>query len=107
MFLIMDRSVWKAKSIDEGNGAFLGFGWQHTTTNSKAVTLITRTRAARYRKSPKKIKRVELETLLLVEEGRKVTRESTISLYGKHYFIPHPGILIAGYGQRCRQQDAF
>jgi len=30
----------------------------------------------------------ELHTLLVVEERRKVTRESTISLYGKHYYVP-------------------
>jgi len=35
---------------------------------------------------------VELETLLLIEERRKVTRESTISLYGKHYYVP-PGYI--------------
>jgi len=35
---------------------------------------------------------VELETLLLIEERRKVTRQSTISLYGKQYFVP-PGYI--------------
>ncbi|MDZ7587297.1 MAG: hypothetical protein U0946_06070, partial [Patescibacteria group bacterium] len=45
-----------------------------------------------YRTSERRLKRVELETLLLVEERRKVTRESTISLYGRHYYVP-PGYI--------------
>lgn len=35
---------------------------------------------------------MELETLLVVEERRKVTRESTVSLYGRYYYVP-PGYI--------------
>lgn len=46
------------------------------------------THASRYTPSPKRVSQLELQTLLTIEERRKVTRESTISLYGKHYFVP-------------------
>jgi hypothetical protein len=85
------RSVWNACSSDEVNGKFsvwlAGYNYKF-----KSSYFDGKTRAARYRKSSKKIKRVELETLLIVEERRRVTRESTISLYGKHYFVP-PGYI--------------
>ena len=85
------RSVWEARTIDEVNGKFrlwlAGYNYKF-----KSSYFDGKTRAARYRKSSKKIKRVELETLLLVEERRKVTRESMVSLYGKRYYIP-PGYI--------------
>lgn len=85
------RSVWEKKTVDEINGDFRL--WLAVYNYKfKSSYFDNQTRAARYRKSNKKIKRVELETLLLVEERRKVTRESTISLYGKHYFVP-PGYI--------------
>lgn len=85
------RSVWEARTIDEVNGKFRL--WLAVYNYKfKSSYFDNQTRAARYRKSQKKIKRVELETLLLVEERRKVTRESTVSLYGKHYFVP-PGYI--------------
>jgi transposase len=85
------RSVWEARTIDEINGKFrlwlAAYNYKF-----KSSYFDGKTRADRYSRSEKKIKRVELETLLLVEERRKVTRESTISLYGKHYFVP-PGYI--------------
>lgn len=84
-------SVLKAKSIDEVNGAWrVWLAWYNY--KFKSPYFDHQTHAARYRRSERKIKRVELETLLLVEERRKVTRESTISLYGKHYYVP-PGYI--------------
>lgn len=50
------------------------------------------TRASRYKPSERRLSRIELQTLLVVEERRKVSRESTISLYGKTYLVP-PGYI--------------
>jgi len=84
-------SVWKAKTEEEINSKFrvwlAAYNWRF-----RSEYFDGKTRAERYRKSQRRIKRVELETLLLIEERRKVTRESTISLYGKHYFVP-PGYI--------------
>jgi len=84
-------SVWKAKTIDEVNGKFkiwlAAYNYKF-----RSGYFDHKTRAERYRPSERKVKRVELETLLLVEERRKVTRQSTISLYGKHYYVP-PGYI--------------
>ena len=80
-------SVWEGKTIDEVNSKFrlwlAAYNYRF-----KSEYFDNKTRAERYRSSKRKIKRVELETLLLIEERRKVTRESTISLFGKHYFVP-------------------
>lgn len=84
-------SVLNATSIEKVNGKFRNWlAWYNYKFKSKHFD--DKTRAARYRPSKRRVSRVELETLLLVEERRKVTRESTISLYGKHYFVP-PGYI--------------
>ncbi len=84
-------SVLKARTVDEVNGAFRNWlAWYNYKFKSEYFG--NETHAAGYKASERKLKRVELETLLLVEERRKVTRESTISLYGKHYFVP-PGYI--------------
>jgi len=84
-------SVWKAKTIDEVNSKFrLWLAAYNYRFRSECFD--GKTRAERYSVSKRKIKRVELETLLLIEERRKVTKESTISLYGKHYLVP-PGYI--------------
>lgn len=83
--------IIKARTLDEVNGAWrLWLAWYNYKFKSR--TLGNETHAARYRTSDRRLKRVELETLLLIEERRKVTRESTISLYGKHYYVP-PGYI--------------
>ena len=83
--------VINAKTIDEVNGAFrVWLAWYNY--KFKSPYFDNQTHAARYRPSVRRLKRVELETLLLIEERRKVTRESTISLYGKHYYVP-PGYI--------------
>lgn len=83
--------VWEARTIDEVNGKFklwlAAYNYKF-----KSEYFDNQTRADRYESSERRIKRVELETLLLVEERRKVTRQSTISLYGKQYFVP-PGYI--------------
>jgi len=83
-------SVWEAKTLDNVNGQFRT--WLATYNyRFKSEYFDGKTRAEKYSGLKRKIKRVELETLLLVEERRKVTRESTISLYGRH-ILSHPGI---------------
>lgn len=83
--------VLKEKTVERVNGAFRNWlAWYNY--KFKSPYFDNETHAARYRPSERRLKRVELETLLLVEERRKVTRESTISLYGKHYFVP-PGYI--------------
>lgn len=83
--------VLAAKTLDEVNGRWRTWlAWYNY--KFKSTYFDNKTHAARYRTSERRLKRVELETLLLIEERRKVTRESTISLYGKHYYIP-PGYI--------------
>jgi len=83
--------ILTAKTIEEVNGAFRNWlAWYNY--KFKSPYFDNQTHAARFRASERRLKRVELETILLIEERRKVTRESTISLYGKHYFVP-PGYI--------------
>lgn len=84
-------SVWRAKDLRGINGKFklwlAAYNYKF-----KSEYFNSQTRAARYQPSQRRVNRVELETLLLVEERRKVTRQSTISLYGQHYWVP-PGYI--------------
>jgi hypothetical protein len=83
--------VVNAKTIEEVNGPFRNWlAWYNY--KFKSPYFDNQTHAARFKPSVRRLKRVELETLLLIEERRKVTRESTISLYGKHYYVP-PGYI--------------
>lgn len=85
------REVWGAKTIDEVNGKFkVWLARYNYRFRSRAFG--NQTRASRYRPSRRRVSRVELETLLVVEERRKVTRQSTISLYGHQYYVP-PGYI--------------
>lgn len=84
-------SVWSATTIEQVNGWWRKWlAWYNY--KFKSPYFDKETHAARYRPSDRRLKRVELETLLLVEERRKVSRESTISLYGKQYRVP-PGYI--------------
>lgn len=80
-------SVIKAKDIDEVNGAFRNWLARYNYV-FKSRYFGNVTHASRYKPSERKVHAVELQTLLTIEERRKVTRESTISLYGKYYYIP-------------------
>ncbi len=83
--------VWKTKTIDEVNGKFRGWlAFYNYKFKSRYFGNLTH--ASRYKSSERRLSRVELQTLLVIEERRKVTRESTISLYGKHYYVP-PGYI--------------
>lgn len=85
------REVWDAKTPEEVNGAFTvwlaRYNYKFKSEYFGGVT-----RASCYKPSERKLSRIELETLLIIEERRKVTKESTISLYGKHYYVP-PGYI--------------
>jgi len=83
--------VINSKTIEEVNGAFvIWLAKYNYVFKSRYFGGITR--ASRYKISERKLPQTELQTLLTVEERRKVTRESTISLYGKHYYVP-PGYI--------------
>lgn len=83
--------VIKAKTVDEVNGKWkLWLAKYNYVFKSEYFGYITR--ASKYHPSERKLTQLELQTLLTVEERRKVSRESTISLYGKRYIIP-PGYI--------------
>lgn len=83
--------VINAKTIDVVNGKWkLWLARYNYVFKSEYFGNITR--ASRYHPSERKLSQIELQTLLTVEERRKVSRESTISLYGKRYIIP-PGYI--------------
>lgn len=85
------REVWKAKRAEEVNGAFKIWLARYNYV-FKSRYFGYQTRASRYKPSERKASRIELQTLLVVEERRKVSRESTISLYGQCYYVP-PGYI--------------
>lgn len=84
-------SVINAKTVEEVNGAWNVWLARYNYT-FKSRYFGGATRASRYKPSQRRLSRIELQTLLVVEERRRVTRESTISLYGKHYYVP-PGYI--------------
>lgn len=97
--------ILNARTIDEVNGAWRNWcAWYNYKFKSPIFDY--ETHAARYTSSKRRLSRVELETLLMVEERRKVTRESTISLYGKHYFIP-PGYIGCRIWVRIKGEKLF
>jgi hypothetical protein len=83
--------VINAKTVDEVNGKWkIWLARYNYVFKSRYFGNVTR--ASRYKPSEKRLTQLELQTLLTVEERRKVSRESTISLYGRVYFIP-PGYI--------------
>lgn len=83
--------VLNAKSLEEVNGKWkLWLAKYNYVFKSEYFGNITR--ISRYHASERRLSQIELQTLLTVEERRKVSRESTISLYGKRYIIP-PGYI--------------
>lgn len=87
------REVWKETDRDKFDAAWRMWLAKYNYV-FRSRYFGNQTRISMYHKSDRRITRVELETLLVVEERRKVTRESTISLYGKHYYVP-PGYIGA------------
>lgn len=79
--------VLKAKTMDDINGPFkIWLARYNYVFKSRYFGNVTH--ASKYKPSERKLSQTELQTLLTVEERRKVTRESTISLYGKYYYVP-------------------
>ncbi len=79
--------VINAKTLDEVSGAWkLWLARYNYVFKSEYFGNVTR--VSRYHPSERRLSQIELQTLLTVEERRKVSRESTISLYGKRYIIP-------------------
>lgn len=85
------REVWQASSIGEVNYHFQAW-LKRYNYSFKSRYFGGQTRASRYRPSGRRKAKAELRTLLTIEERRKVTRESTISLYGRYYYVP-PGYI--------------
>lgn len=83
--------VINAKTVEEVNGAWkLWLARYNYVFKSEYFGNITR--ISKYHPSEIRLSQIELQTLLTVEERRKVSRESTISLYGRRYMIP-PGYI--------------
>lgn len=83
--------IINAKTVEEVNGAWSVWLARYNYI-FKSRYFGGATRASRYKPSQRRLSHIELQTLLVIEERRKVTRESTISLYGKHYYVP-PGYI--------------
>lgn len=66
--------------------------WYNYTWKGQALNLKGRTPFQAYSPAQRKVSRREIEHLLVVEERRRVTRDSTISLYGRIYRVP-PGYI--------------
>lgn len=97
--------ILTTKTLEEVNGAWrVWLAWYNY--KFKSPTFDNEPHAARYRTSTRRVSRVELETLLTIEERRKVTRESTISLYGKHYYVP-PGYIGCRIWVRIKGEKLF
>lgn len=79
--------VIKAKTVDEVNGKWnLWLARYNYVFKSEYFGNVTR--ISKYHPAERRVSQIELQTLLTIEERRKVSRESTISLYGKRYLIP-------------------
>jgi transposase len=83
--------VINVKTIEEVNGLWnLWLARYNYVFKSEYFGGVTR--SSNYHPSERRLPQFELQTLLTVEERRKVSRESTISLYGKRYLVP-PGYI--------------
>lgn len=83
--------VIKARNVEEVNGKWkIWLARYNYVFKSEYFGNVTR--ISKYKPSERRLSQIELQTLLTVEERRKVSRESTISLYGKRYLIP-PGYI--------------
>lgn len=85
------REVWQASSLGEVNYRFR-LWLQRYNYSFKSRYFGGVTRASRYRPSKRRRSLAELRAILTIEERRRVTRESTISLYGRYYYVP-PGYI--------------
>lgn len=84
------REHMKVKSFEELNKAF--FTWQihyNETFKHSGIGMNGRTPAQVYQPSPRRKPKQELQELLTISIRRLVYRDSTISLFGKHYRVPN------------------
>jgi|GEM_PF-1483045 len=81
------REVWNATSLEEVNRAFARWLVRYNY-HFKSRYFGRQTRASRYSPSSRRIDQVTLRSVLAIQEQRKVTRQSTISLYGRQYLVP-------------------
>lgn len=81
------KEVWHAKSIDEVNEAFSKWIIMYNY-HFKSRYFGNETRASKYYPSERRLDQATLRQVLAIHERRKVSRESTISLYGNHYLVP-------------------
>ena len=87
------RENLEVASVEELNRRF--FAWQKWFNNrfpSNALGMNNRTPSEVYHPSKRRKDPRELRTMLVIEERRKVMRDSTISLYGHRYRVP-PGYI--------------
>lgn len=87
------RENLNVRSLEELNHRWNKWvAWYNFHWKGNARGLDGRTPAQAYRVSRNGLSRNEIEHLLIIEERRKVTRASTISLYGRKYRVP-PGYI--------------
>jgi transposase len=83
------RENLEVRSVEELNKCWSKWvAWYNFRWRGNARGLDGRTPVETYQVLKEGLKQEEIEHLLVIEERRKVTRESTISLYGKKYRIP-------------------
>lgn len=81
------KEVWSAKTLEEVNAAFARWVAMYNY-RFKSRYFGRETRAEKYYPSDRRLDQVALRNTLAIHERRKVTRESSISLYGQHYLVP-------------------
>lgn len=83
------REHLRARSLAELNRAWNQWvAWYNFHHQSTARGLNGQAPAQVYHPSERKVAKLEIEHLLIIEERRKVSRENTISLYGRSYRVP-------------------
>ena len=100
------RENLDVQTIDELNGRFRLWLAKYNYRFRSRRILEGKTRAEVYRPSERRASRADLQNLLVVEERRKDTRESTISLYGERYRVP-PGYIGCRIWIKIRGNKVF
>ena len=87
------RENLDVQSIEELNRRFIRWQrWYNFQFHSNALGMAQRTPGEAYHPSRRRKDPRELRTMLVIEERRRVMRDSTISLYGHRYRVP-PGYI--------------
>lgn len=83
------RENLDVKSVEELNRKFFAWQrWYNFRHHSNGLGMVGRTPGEVYRPSERRKDPRELRHMLVIEERRKVMRDSTISLYGHKYKVP-------------------